>query len=462
MSLDKLRHVRRQLSNGGLVLVLDTGSVINAEAAAMLQALHSRSVGGIEEHLKTLAKKGPEKFMSTYYVGYGHKSIGDCGDAIVFVENVPMFVPKAIQDWPLYSGQESSTRFIDFSKQEFANPLGTEEGRKILEGLRSFYLHGLEILGKSLKTRFPRGQSEDEQTYNKAINARAFDIMRGFLPAGAHTNLSWDMNLRQYGDEIALLRHHPLPIVREVANATEDALKEMYPNSFTLKRYEETEEYLEELGSLYTYFDNPTPAEFQRSQTLLDYSLVRQYQWAIRTRPPKTELPRKIRECGIVRFDFLLDFGSFRDIQRHRAVVQQMPLLTTKHGIHPWYLSELYATGHKSLHMQACEISDFLHKQVDALNCSAEIKQYYIPMGFNTTNRLTGDLHALTYLIELRSSQTVHPTLRERAIQMGREIRKIFGHSEDGSGKPFFALHMDESETRFDIKRGTHDIVERK
>ncbi len=79
--LETLKHVRRALPGGGQVVVLETGALLSAEDEAMLQALHSRSIGGIDSHLMTLAKKGASNFMGTYYVGYGDKSIGDCGTA---------------------------------------------------------------------------------------------------------------------------------------------------------------------------------------------------------------------------------------------------------------------------------------------------------------------------------------------------------------------------------------------
>ncbi|MDP2594212.1 MAG: hypothetical protein Q8P36_02645, partial [bacterium] len=132
----ELKHSTRNLPGGGFVLVLNTGAVITPEAEAMLQALHSRSVGGIREHLKTLAEKGPEKFMQSFYVGYGHKSIGDCGTGTIFIEGVSMLVAKAIQDWLLYSGQEASTRYIDFSTQKFIDPIGSPESAGLLEAWR--------------------------------------------------------------------------------------------------------------------------------------------------------------------------------------------------------------------------------------------------------------------------------------------------------------------------------------
>lgn len=447
MDISSLKHVRRKLKSGGQVIVVDAGAVLNAEALAMLQALHSRSLGGFDEHMEIVARKGPEKFMRDVYCGFGHKSVGDGGDALVMLEGVSMLVPKAVQDWPLYNGTEGSTRFMDFSKQKFMNPLDSEDGQRIQEAWRTAYLHGLGWLKVGLKSRFPINEGEDEKVYEKAINARACDIMRSFLPAGTQTKLSWKMTLRQFDDELLWLRHHPLEEVREVAEATEDALSEAYPNSFLKKRYDKTEEYVEYMANQATYFDMVFPVTFRLSENLISREMLQQnvYQRAIAVRPPKTELPRKIRECGTLRFDFLLDFGSFRDIQRQRAVVQQMPILGTHHGFHPWYLEEL-GDGLRG------EMESFISyqiKKINALPASKETKQYYVGMGFNTTNRLTGDLHALTYLVELRGKWDVHPTLRERALQMAEVLTRLFG----------IKLHLDPQPNRFDIRRGTHDII---
>ena len=100
--LSQVEHAEHPLPSGGSVLVLNTEALIGPEAEAMLQALHSRSTGGIRAHLEVLAEKGADKFMSTYYVGYGHKSIGDCGTATVFVEGV--WPVAAIFKWPTNNG----------------------------------------------------------------------------------------------------------------------------------------------------------------------------------------------------------------------------------------------------------------------------------------------------------------------------------------------------------------------
>jgi len=249
MDIKDLKHVKETIENYGEVFVLDKGEVIDSEAEAMLQALHSRSTGGFENHLKILEEKGAENFMSQFYVGYGHKSIGDCGSTTIFIEGVSMLAAKAIQDSKLYNGQEASTRYVDFSKQKFINPINDKEKKEyniienLLEKQRQFYLNILEPIKNHLKEQFPIEKDENEKIYNKAIAAKAFDIARGFLPSGASTNLAWHSNLRQIADKLLFLRNHPLKEVQNIANAIEKAIIKKHPNSFTTKRYENTEKY---------------------------------------------------------------------------------------------------------------------------------------------------------------------------------------------------------------------------
>lgn len=448
MSLDKLTHIERPLPNGGVVLVLNTGALIDPESQAMLGALHSRSIGGIRSHLKVLAEKGSENFMSKFYVGYGHKSIGDLGSVSVFIERVSILAAKAIQDLRLYNGQEASTRYIDFTQQPFIDPINTPDSKELLEGWRSFYLHGINVLPNHLREKYPRGAEEKESIYEKAIQARAFDIMRSFLPAGASTNVVWHGPLRVFSDRLPILRHHPLKEVRNIANAILSALLEAHPNSFSEKQYAETEAYLEETVLESSYVNIPKVSDCRITRNTLDKEYLIKYQKMLSKRPQKTELPKFLEEAGEVQFEYLLDFGSFRDIQRHRAVVQRMPLLTTEHGFEQWYLDEMP----NNLREEAAEHLGSQIEKIQNLRVSGEISQYYTALGFKTANRLTGNLPALTYLIELRSGTTVHPTLRLLSQKMGNQLEEAL----KGTG---FVLHMDRSDTRFDVKRGTHDIV---
>jgi thymidylate synthase ThyX len=448
-TIEQLKHHETPLDGGGKIVILDSGAVLTAEMTAMLQALHSRSTEGIAGHLQVLAERGADKFMSTYYVQYGHKSIGDCGVGIVFIEGISMLAAKAIQDSKLYNGQEASTRYIDFANQAFHNPIGTEAGQSIQESWRRFYLKAVAEMQTELPHRYPMSEGEKEGSYQKAIAARAFDICRGFLPAGASTNLAWTTTLRQFDDRILQLRHHPLAEVREIAQKLEDAMIAVYPNSFRTdkKRYEATEAYTATANEYY-YFHDPECPEMELVRDGIDHETMQAYRPLLQERPPKTELPKWLGAEGEVGFAFQLDFGSFRDIQRHRAVTQRMPLLTSELGFHPWYLDELT----EDLHAEAENLIADLAAAANSLTDDPALRQYYLPMGFKISNYLSGDLPALVYLVELRASSLVHPTLATQAAEMAKLLEEVY---EDIGLK----IHLSSEPGRFDVKRGDADII---
>jgi len=417
----------------------------NPEDTAMMQALYSRSPKSVTEHVEKVKQTGSGKFMETFYVGYGHASIADCGSTTMFIENISILGDKAIQDWQLYSGQETSTRYIDMSKQAIIDPLATPESKAILERWLNFYTANQEKIQAHLMKKYPRQASEEENMYLKAIKARGFDSLRGFLPAGITTQLSWHSNLRQAWDHLALLRHHPLAEVRETADTILNKLKEKYAHSFSHLLDEAQEKYRETMVKKYSYY-LPAEAKGFAMRTTVDPIELAQYQDAIDQRPLKTGLPNLLGDLGTITFDFLLDFGSFRDIQRHRAGVCRMPLLTTSFGFEPWYLEQLP----EETRPEAEKLIADQTAAIAQLNATPEIKQYYTAIGFKVACRVTYPLPAALYVIELRSGRAVHPTLRKAAHQMHAAVTAKF---------PNLKLQSDLSLDDWDVRRGSHDIV---
>jgi thymidylate synthase ThyX len=413
------------------------------EVVAMLQALYSRSPQSVEVHLEQVKARGADKFMETYYVGYGHKSIGDCGTTSIFVENVSMLAAKAIQDTPLYSGQEASTRYLDMAKQPLVNPLGTQQGVDVQEVWMDLYLRALDALVPILRERFPRKPDEKESVWEKAIKAKAFDVARGLLPAGCTTYVAWHVNLRQAHDHLKELRNHPLDEVSRMAYEIQDALKARYPSSFGHGVTHEEENYLERSMERFAYYYSDI-THFDHVDRLhhLNLDHFERETGLLSSRPPRTELHQRCRRFGHVDFQFPLDFGSFRDLQRQRSVVMEMPLLTTRLGFHPWYLDNL-PPGFAELVNSATRVTD-------AMECDDVTRQCYVPMGFRVPVQMQCNLPAAVYVAELRSGQTVHPTLRSEAQNMGRVLERLL---------PAMALHVDFGPDAWSVKRGMQDIV---
>jgi hypothetical protein len=164
-------------------------------------------------------------------------------------------------------------------------------------------------------------------------------------------------------------------------------------------------------------------------------------------RPPKTELPETFERFGQFIFEFYLDFGSFRDIQRHRSCVQVMPLLTTRHGFHKWYLESLPP----NLQAEAQKLLLLQEERIASINDEVT-RQYYVAMGYNVACELTAGLPSAVYIAELRSTQAVHPTLRPIAQQMGQALKESV---------PEITLHCDMGPDEWTTVRGKHDIVKK-
>lgn len=417
------------------------------EDNAMMQALYSRSPQSVAEHAEKVKQTGSGKFMETFYVGYGHASIADCGSTTIFIEGVSILGDKAVQDWPLYSGQETSTRYVDMARQPIIDPLGTPESKTILDRWMQFYISSQPVMEKFLMRRYPRQPGENETVYQKAIKARVFDILRGFLPAGITTQLSWHTNLRQAYDKLVILRRHPLNEVRQIALNILAKLKEKYPHSFSQPVVDEQENYREKFVQKYNYFKPEKAVEFF-FQTNISRAELEKYQDIIDSRPPKTGLPHFLAELGTATFDFWLDFGSFRDLQRHRHGVCRMPLLTTALGFNRWYLEQLS----DELREQAEKLITEQKEAIAKLDASPEISQYYISLGFNVPCRVTYGLPAAVYVTELRSGKMVHPTLRQIAFRVREALLGAF---------PNLILNCDLEPATWDISRGRQDIIKK-
>ena len=444
--MNTLNHISKKTPSGVDVFILDKGDQISSESEAMLQALHSRSTGGIRSHLKVLEKTGSDNFMSRFYVGYGHKSIGDCGSITIFIEGLSMLWAKAIQDTKLYNWQEASTRYIDFSKQEIYNPLESDDGEKLQEKQRAFYLAILPDIETHMRTLYPLTEWENEKLYESTLKAKVFDVARGFLPAGCSTNIAWHTTLRQVADRITVLRHHPLKEIREVAQTLLDAVLEKYPNSFSDKTYDETENYLENSYPQEYYYHDTSCPSFGLAHNGLDIKSLEKYKNVLQNRPNnKTELPTYLDSLGTISFEYLLDFWSFRDIQRHRAPYQRMPLLTTEIGFHEWYLTALPESLQQKAQDHLNEVSDII---TSFQGLSIEEKQYYTPMGYSMSCHIMGTLPALSYLTELRSTTYVHATLRKVAIEMWEYLEKEVG----------IKLYLDKNPEMLDLRRWKQDI----
>lgn len=442
---------------------------LHPEDNAMLQALYSRSPESVVNHLEKVKAAGSGKFMEQFYVGYGHASIGDCGSTTIFIENASMLVAKAIQDHALYSGQEASTRYLDFAKQPLVDPYNSPRTKAILEKWVALNIEYMPKVKEALAQRHPfnAGEHKTEKAWDKAISARAFDILRCLLPVGTGTLLSWHTNLRQARDHLRRIAHHPLPEVRAVAREVYARILDKYKHSFNAEDMNEASErhaarnayakaealadhiLMPEIALRGVDAARVRAGEIVADLSLYNASLANQQEAeAFGTRPQNAPLSRRLLQYGVFNLTFLLDFGSYRDLQRHRNGYDPVPLVGPEFGFFPWYTDEL-----KSLLKPAdfSALQSEIEKQFKAIGKGDPLlDQYLYPMGMSVACKLTYSLPQMVYVAELRSGVTVHPSLRPIAQQMGDIVQKAH---------PSLKLYIDRTPESWSFKRGQQDIT---
>jgi thymidylate synthase ThyX len=344
----------------------------------------------------------------------------------------------------------------------------------------AFYTSKQGAVGEIIRMRYPKRAEEKQASYDGAVKARTFDILRGFLPAGITTQLSWHTNLRQAGDHLTWLLAHPSPEISQLAVAMRQQLKERYPSSGLglnlasvsgVDNKNETDREVRQdweykVARRFTYsvesryhhrlLDGPEsvrmhPAWNRPGMPLSEIVKQERYDF-LKTRPRGAILPHFMSDLASFTWDFLLDFGSFRDIQRHRNGVCRMPLLDTSWGFESWYLEQL-----GELRAEAETLIDEQRSAINRLGVSElqreVLRQYYTALGFRVPCSVTYALPALLYVLELRSGKTVHPSLRK--VIHGMVQRFTHEHPE-------VALHVDMDPDDWSVRRGEQTITEKK
>lgn len=436
---------------------------LHPEANAMLQALYSRSSKSARTQIEK-AKKNGSNFMKKFYIGYNHESIGDCGSTTIFIENVSMIADKAIQTNQLYRGQETSSRYIDFSKRDIVEE--TEVSRRLLD----FYIKAEPILIQHLKTIRSQKDDENEFQYENMIKARCFDILRGFLPAGITTQLSWHTDLRQAKQQIEMMKYHYLQEVKDIALKIESELKKTYPSSFDVKNNSDKDEYMNEISKyhfnsntsdqvgIFLKAVNTKKSDYSqfftfKSNILSEHDTpYHEYNSILRKRKRGWALPKEMKKLGSIHFDFCMDYGSWRDIQRHRnGYSNSTSLGAFDLGWNVWYTDNL-PSGLKE------EAIDILHDIFYPKNNRVNpLKEYEYPLCTNILVNLVYDIPQCVYVAELRSSKTVHPTARAIAHKIADAIIE----SQPSKITRALVLHIDRDEIDWDIKRGSQTIIEK-
>lgn len=423
------------------VHVLNGEDIGNPETLAMLQAFYSRSPMSIQERLHTLtsddtalngAASKEEKIkgaLKRYYLDYGHASIADCGDAVVFLEGISMLAAKVFQDDPLYNGQECSTRYLDFSSQEFLTPAWHPSHVELVEEWRELYLAYLPKAKQYALNAYPAERvvspkllkelspEKIHDAHLKTCNAIAFDIVRSLLPCGATTNVAWKGSLRRLRERCKELAYHPLVEVRNLAETVNRELWVRHPNSFKPGECNPHNT----IGSLSNFYNVDNRVGFEGPWLISEWSpyegLVG-YEADKFLSYPDGYVPLRSYQDHYRYYHIKgkIDFGCARDLLRHRPGLNRVPVVGiegSEASFASWYGNHL-----RTIDLDLFRKTHNLFTRVSSLDMEPEYRQYLMPLGTNVEVDLIWNLGQIHYVIPLRTKTSVHPILREWVQQL--------------------------------------------
>lgn len=428
------------------------------EAVAMLQAFYSRSSESIASRIERLGTNltSVKAALKKFYIGYGHQSIGDCGTITVFVENVSILAAKALQENPLYNGQECSTRYIELSGKVY-RPSDTTTNWQFNQRL----INANVLQGVRKEHNFETPENVDTETQDRAYQswlnataARAFDIARGWITCGTLTNLSIMMTMRKFNEFTTSLMAHPLQEVRDLAVALRSKLQEHYPSGIAPLSSKD-QAIIDWLRSDGTESD-PKLANWYNLQgsdneycdvVMPENDLTEDQMVFVNSRPRHADLPTWYNLTGITIYGNI-DYGTWRDMQRHRRNLGLPPAIKPK-LFHSWYLNQVkrYCAPdfYEAVAKDTKDMMDFLANQP----WTPEL-QYDCPLGTVVPYAYDMGLAQAIYFAELRSGNTVHEILRPIAQQLAEAL------VNEG-----YRIDYDAQPGRFDLRRGTQTITEK-
>lgn len=437
---------------------------------------------------------------------YGDDSVAQLGGAHIACEQASNLLTKILEWGRLAAYLEQSTRYIFYDQKlddryRYIAPPEIETGpladeyTKTMDWLFDEYSELVHTCVPFFEGQFPRQEGDSKFIYTSSIRAKACDSARGLLPAATTSNVGIFGSGQAYESMLIRMNSHPLEEARDYARMMLEELRKVIP-SF-LKRvdipdrggawsgyFQENHEAMERIASgfdvepdgidevtlvewdhdaedkiaaaaLYAHTDLPDSQLQSIVNGMSDSDKAEVIRAYAGDRQNRRHKPGRGMERSFYRFDVLSDFGSFRDLQRHRMMTLDWQRLGVKHGYStPPAIDEVGWTQRWDDAMG--RMSDF-HDTVMNEH-GPDVSQYVVPFGYKLRYSMQFNAREAFHMLELRTSQQGHPDYRRVCQEMHKLIRDKAGHKALADAMSYvdhgsYDLERLEAERRAEQKR---------
>ena len=439
---------------------------VTEEELAVVFAMTSRRPEPFDEIKEMVTAEKASDFHERWVLGYGHASVAEHAVVHLAVENVSRLACDTLEDNRLASYTEKSSRYQVLERNAFYTPpeLGAAPDLRdayitACERLFDIYHDLVERTQAHLAAVNPQREGERDGAYRLRLRRVATDACRFILPASTLTNVGVTMNTRSLEHAVRKLLSSDLQEERELGDEMKEQAKTITP---TLVRYADRNEYIvrsrEALGvqsaSLQPtppasevgprsvearLVDCPADAETRLVAALLYRNAHEPYE-AVRSRAESLSAQERaavlaaaldslgphdaaVRELEQIEytFEYLMDYGAYREFKRHRMQSYLPQPLTVAEG---YVEPELFAeSGLSTAYRDAMDVSAEAYACVAAL--SPRLAEYAVTHAHLRRVFTRMNLRECYHYFKLRTQPQAHFTIREAAQQAMDAVNSV-------------------------------------
>jgi thymidylate synthase ThyX len=347
---------------------------------------------------------------------------------------------------------EKSTRYVNF---------GTKSGGRYLYyiprpdldryGLMADYVRTMDHLFDTYVELLSPLQAWLKNNFNEkdsVLEKKAFDTLRGLLPMATLGQVAFRGNAQAFEYLINRTSKHSLGELRWLASEFKRELDKEIPSlllrvvdeksgeyqTYLNKRYDAVREFLGEHAVRervsrpevrLVEFDPQSEVKiaagiiFQQTHgswadamsqaTAMDESARRGlFERYLLNRTARWQKVGRAFENAYVRFEIVMDIGSYRDLHRHRMMTQERQMFSTFHGYN--VPTELYQAGLAGKFEAALHAADVLFRRMESIDRG--LAQYVVPFAYRMRFYQWQNFRQLFWETELRTVSQGHPDYR--------------------------------------------------
>jgi thymidylate synthase ThyX len=407
-----------------------------------------------------------QAFYSKWLSQYGDDSISQVTGTHVIVWGISQVAMKFIEDQRVgLEPIEKSTRYVNF---------GAKSGGRYLyyipkpdlerRGLLDEYIATMDQLFDTYVALLPPLQDWLKKNFSEKdsiLEKKAFDTLRGLLPMATLGQVAFRGNAQAFEYVINRTARHPLGELRWFSQEIKRELDKEIPSLLLRVADEKSSDYQDYLNRRYAAvrdfigegtiessakaqvrlveFDPDSETKIvaaiifqqhhgswddalQRARTLGERDRREVCERYLSKRTARWQKVGRAFENAYMRFEIVMDIGSYRDLHRHRMMTQERQHFSTFHGYN--VPSELDAAGLAAPFEAALNRADRLFRKIHDLD--RDLAQYVVPLAYRLRFYQWQNFRQLFWETELRTVSQGHPDYRFIEQEKYRLIQEKF------------------------------------